>query len=156
MEVQNYSDYLIYDDGLVFSEKSNIIMKTSKNNFGYERIQLCKNGKIKAFKIHRLVAEHYIPNPENKSDIDHIDGNKLNNNVSNLRWTTRSENNNNYKPRYKNNKLNHKNISYCKRYKRYQFKKTIYKKNHVKYFPTLTDALCYKYIFNLKRKAKII
>jgi len=56
----------------------------------------------------------------------------------------------------KNNKLNHKNISYCKTNKRYQFKKTIYKKRHVKYFKTLNDALCYKYIFNLKRRAGLL
>ena len=45
--------------------------------------------------IHRLVAELFIPNPENKTEVDHIDGNKLNNDVSNLRWVSRKENMNN-------------------------------------------------------------
>lgn len=155
MEIQNFEDYLIYDDGLVFSQKRNIFMKTRIEG-GYERIQLCKNGKMKEFKIHRLVALHYLPKIEGKNDVDHIDGNKLNNNVNNLRWTTHSENCNNFKKTYKNNQLNHKNISYCKTNKRYQFKKTIYKKDHIKFFKTLNDALCYKYIFNLKRKAGLI
>jgi len=156
MEVQDYPNYLIYDDGLVFSEKSNIIMKTRIQCAGYEEIQLCKNNKYKGFKIHRLVALHYVPKIEGKDYVDHIDGNKLNNNVNNLRWVTHLENMNNFRPMNKNNKLNHKNISYCKRYKRYQFKKAVYEKRYVKYFPTLTDAICYKYLFNLKRKAGLI
>ena len=156
MEIQNFEDYLIYDDGVVFSEKRNIFLKTSKNKKGYEFVKLWKNSKGKNGYIHRLIAEHYLPKIEGKNYVDHIDGNKLNNNVSNLRWTTNIENCNNYKPMMKNNKLGHKNISYCNKDKRYQFKKIIYGKRYQKYFQTLTDALCYKYIILLKRKAGLI
>ncbi len=154
MEIQNYSDYLIYDDGLVFSEKRNIIMKTFNNNKGYEFVCLWKNGKRKCCKIHRLVAEHYVPNPENKSDVDHIDGNKSNNNVSNLRWVTHQENCNNYQKLRKDNKLGHKNI--IKRKNGCEFQKTIYGKTYTKCHKNLNDALCYKYIFILKKKAGLI
>ena len=58
-------------------------------------VVLCKNAKTKTIKVHRLVAEAFIPNPENKPYIDHIDTNMENNNVENLRWVTAKENSNN-------------------------------------------------------------
>lgn len=70
-------------------------LKTTKNNWGYYTIGLWKNGKVKQFRISRLVAETFIPNPDNKPYVDHIDTNKENNTVSNLRWVTSSENSNN-------------------------------------------------------------
>jgi hypothetical protein len=58
----------------------------------YIIIHLCKNGKVKAFTIHRLVAIHFVNNPENKSIINHKDCNKHNNSWDNLEWVTSSEN----------------------------------------------------------------
>lgn len=69
--------------------KKHLLFKTLRNYYG---VKLCKNN-IKCFKyIHRLVAEAFIPNPDNKPQVNHIDGNKLNNNVNNLEWVTISEN----------------------------------------------------------------
>ena len=62
---------------------------------GYHCVTLLKNAKHKLFKVHRLVAMAFIPNPENKEMIDHINGVKTNNNVENLRWATGKENINN-------------------------------------------------------------
>lgn len=59
---------------------------------GYYFNYLCLCGKPKAFRINRLVAEHFIPNPENKLQVNHLDGNKLNNLYTNLEWVTQSEN----------------------------------------------------------------
>lgn len=59
---------------------------------GYLFVNLWKNNKIKRVLVHRLVAETFIPNPENKPEVNHINGNKLNNYVDNLEWNTRSEN----------------------------------------------------------------
>lgn len=61
---------------------------------GYEHTQLTKNGVMRQVAIHRIVAETFIPNPENKKCVNHKDGNKLNNNVSNLEWASYRDNNN--------------------------------------------------------------
>lgn len=97
-----YGHYMISDTGKIKSFNNNKILKTRKNNKGYERINLCKNNKQKTFLIHRLVAYMFIPNPQNKPYIDHIDTNPLNNHVSNLRWCTQKENMNNIKTKTEN------------------------------------------------------
>ncbi len=93
-KIKNYENYEISENGII--RRNNKILKpylTGKGNKKYLTIALCKNGTIKKFKIHRLVAETFIPNPENKKTVNHIDGNKLNNCVNNLEWCTYSENN---------------------------------------------------------------
>lgn len=77
-----------YKNGKVREE----IIRVPSVTHGYEFLKLNKNGKSKNHKIHRLVAEAFIPNPENKPEVDHIDTNKRNNMVENLRWVTRQEN----------------------------------------------------------------
>lgn len=71
------------------------ILKGSCNNNGYVIISLNKNGNKKSFAIHNLVAKAFIPNEDNKPYVDHIDTNKTNNKVDNLRWVTEKENSNN-------------------------------------------------------------
>lgn len=93
MEIEGYEDYLIYDDGRLWSKKRKIFKKHVTNKKGYLRVQLCKNSKVKNFYIHRLVALHYIPNPDNKSDVDHINDNPSDNKLENLQWLTGEENN---------------------------------------------------------------
>lgn len=68
------------------------ILKTHITKFGYERVELNKNGVGKKFVVHRLVALVFVDNPENKPEVNHIDGNKLNNFVENLEWNTSKEN----------------------------------------------------------------
>ena len=70
------------------------ILKQSANENGYRRVQLSKNGKIKCFQVHRLVALAFVPNIENKTQVNHIDENKENNKADNLEWVTARENNN--------------------------------------------------------------
>lgn len=102
--------YIIYDDGTVRSLDRYIIKKSKSgnarpyfiqgkiikhtiNNRGYHTVNLHKNGFSKGYLVSRLVAQAFIPNPDNLPEVDHIDENKDNNCVSNLRWCTRQFNN---------------------------------------------------------------
>lgn len=69
------------------------ILKNNLAKNGYYMVALCKNGKIERVLVHRLVATTFIPNPNNYPVVNHIDENKLNNNVANLEWTTQRLNN---------------------------------------------------------------
>lgn len=66
----------------------------NSSSSGYYFVSLCKNGEWKYFRVHRLVALSFIPNPENKECVDHINGDRLDNRVENLRWCTQKENHN--------------------------------------------------------------
>lgn len=81
-----------YNDSLGHLRNSKKLKK-QVNNCGYEYVILSsKEEKHKTLTVHRIVAKTFIPNPEEKEDVNHIDGNKLNNNVNNLEWTTTQEN----------------------------------------------------------------
>ena len=71
------------------------ILKTRLDNNGYLCVTLSKNNKPKIFKMHRLIATHFIPNPDNKPCVDHINTIRTDNRIENLRWVTKKENSNN-------------------------------------------------------------
>lgn len=86
--------YQISNLGRIKSIKNNKIkiLKLNKDKKGYILISLSKNGKHKTYKVHRLVAIVFIPNPDNKPEVNHIDAVRSNNNVNNLEWVTSKEN----------------------------------------------------------------
>ena len=87
------ADYLVYSDGKVFSVRNNIYLKPCVNNRGYLTVRLYVNKKRIQIAIHRLVGIAFLgDSPNGKTDINHIDGNKQNNDISNLEWTNDSEN----------------------------------------------------------------
>ena len=67
-------------------------LMTPVNVKGYLRVELCKNGERKKCSVHRLVAETFLPNPENKPEVNHIDEDKTNNRVDNLEWKWHKDN----------------------------------------------------------------
>lgn len=84
--------YQISNFGKVKRKNKKHTLKPTKKD-GYDTVTLCVNGKRRYLSVHRLVAQAFIPNPENKPCIDHKDGNRDNNNADNLRWCTVKENN---------------------------------------------------------------
>lgn len=87
--------YRISNMGKVFSCVKNIIKKPDLSRAGYHSIYLCSKGKNKHCYIHRLVAQHFLPNPKSKEQVDHINTIRTDNRVENLRWVTVTENINN-------------------------------------------------------------
>ena len=155
--IEGYSNYWISSEGRVWSNKKDGYLKLidhpviyeyadgTKRKTIYKQIDLMKDeirhqGKL----VHRLVATAFLPNPENKTDIDHLDGNCSNNKVSNLRWKTHSENMRNCKIRT-DNKSGHKGISWCKRSS--TWRATIYDNRHKqqsRYFTNIEDAVLWR------------
>lgn len=94
----NFKNYYVTEEGLFISKNRNYsgkdykIIKPSIKKSGYASVIMCINGKVIHRRLHRLVAETFIPNPDNKPCVNHKDGNKLNNHVSNLEWCTYKEN----------------------------------------------------------------
>ena len=93
IKIANYEQYTIDEKGVVISLRSNQPLKPIKANNGYLHVTLSmEDGRSKQVSIHRLVAEHFIPNPYHYPQVNHIDGNKENNVVTNLEWCTPAEN----------------------------------------------------------------
>lgn len=84
--------YKISTYGRIINVNRNKLLKPKLGKCGYLRIGLYRHGKYTNILIHKYVALRFISNPENKPQVNHIDGNKQNPNINNLEWTTRSEN----------------------------------------------------------------
>lgn len=111
--IENYENYSVSTFGQVRNDKTGKILKEYKDTKGRLQINCWKNGICKHFQIHRLVALAFIENPSNKSDIDHINNDPLNNHIENLRWATREENSRNTQIR-SNNTSGVKGVSWDK------------------------------------------
>lgn len=85
-------DYEVSTHGQVHNKSNGITLKYGMSTTGYRQVSIYSNGKRKQQPIHRLTAQTFLLNPDNKPVVNHKDGNKLNNHISNLEWVTYSEN----------------------------------------------------------------
>ena len=96
IDIKNFESYFqINDKGEIFSKRTNKILKQTISKTGYPVITTKiggRNGKAYCLKVHRLLAQTFISNPNNLPQVNHIDGNKLNNNINNLEWVDNSAN----------------------------------------------------------------
>lgn len=107
-KIPGYEKYEINSFGTV--RRGERILSCAPNKYGYPIVRLWKNNAQKSELVSRLVALIFIQNPENKPTVDHIDRDPMNNNVINLRWATRTEQNLNR--HYEIGKSGHKSINY--------------------------------------------
>ena len=140
-QVLNYPKYEISNCGTIKNYTTKRILKTTVSPRGYSFIKLSNDVNSKNCCIHKLVAECFLENPDNKPQVDHIDGNKLNNNISNLRFVTRSENGMN-RLKAKNNNSGYTGICYDKSHKQFHAQLWIKgKRIHLGYYDLLEDAV---------------
>ena len=91
--IKNFENYLVSNDGRKKNNKSQRVLKLKINKYGYATVCLFKDGLRKYLQVHRLVATAFLENKTIiKNQVNHKDGNKLNNNIKNLEWVTASEN----------------------------------------------------------------
>jgi hypothetical protein len=125
--------YAVSEDGKVFSLDYRRTGRTQElspvtNNHGYHKVVLSKDGKVKTVYVHRLIAQAYLQDYDPDLDVDHIDRNRTNNHVSNLRMTTRSQNKQNN---------NAKGFTFHKDRKKWRAQLQI---NHKKYYGPYRDT----------------
>ena len=143
--IKDFPNYLIYSDGKCWSTNRNRFLIPCKHSAGYKVYNLYNNGKRKSYLIHRLIGEYFIPNPNNLPYIDHINRNRADYRIENLKWVSSQENANNTNVK-KSSTTGHKNIYevVLKGSKYYRFKKKYKGKEYTKVNKSLDYIIEYR------------
>ena len=138
--IKNYDNYVVSSFGRVKNTKTGKVLKASDNGHGYLIIDLYENAIRKSYQVHRLVANAFINNPDDKNCVDHKDNNPQNNHISNLRFATNKENQHNSKLS-NNNTSGYKGVCWQKRVKKWRAQIVIDGIHvHIGLFDNLEDA----------------
>jgi len=139
--INGFEHYSVSSLGNVRNDKTGRVLKPRKEGGGYYTVVLCLKGIQKTHKIHRLVGDHFIENPENKRCIDHINHERTDNRAENLRWATTSENNMNASIK-SNNTSGYPGVYFDKRRNKWVARISINgKETQLGYFLTIEEAI---------------
>ena len=139
--ITGFVNYQVSNIGRVRNTNTGRILKPSRNARGYDYVTLYQDKVLKQMRVHRLVALEFIENPDNKPSVDHINGDKTNNCLSNIRWVNQSDNGMNIRKRYKNSTSIYKGVYWYSRYKKWSAQIMLDRKNiHIGYFHDEKDA----------------
>ena len=137
-DIVGFENYEVSNKGRVRNKNTNCHLWNSENEEGYEFVRLSNKCKQTHKRIHRLVAEAFIPNPLNKRFVTHIDGDRSNNKVENLMWVTQPEY---MKDIERETKTGIKGCCFHKRTGKWQaFMRIDGKQKHIGYFNTIDEA----------------
>ena len=133
IEIKDYPRFLINPSGDIYNKSKCRLMAKTINAFGYYKVHLTSENGGQNVRLHRLIALHFIPNPRNYQVVNHIDGNRLNNDVSNLEWCSLT-----YNSQTENTSIKFSQIKYIKTYRVVDCENGKYTS---KYFKTEQEAI---------------
>jgi len=155
MEVKDFPNYLIFRNGAVLGKKRKKFLKPGFDGRGYYQVHLSNRGKKKTFKVHRLVALHYLNKPDIEGiSVDHINRIRTDNRLSNLRWATISQQNQN-KGINKNNTSRIQHVSFYKSSNIWIFRKIINNKQFQFNNKNKQLVLWVKFIYFMRNKMSL-
>jgi hypothetical protein len=138
--IEGFDDYIVFENGVVYNWRIDKIVRGSVDKEGYHSVHIFNSDGEKILRVHILVAKGFIPNPENKKFVDHIDGNRGNNSSNNLRWATSQENSMNKKKK-STSTSKYKGVSWNSGRGLWEARiKTEYKHEGIGYFETEEEA----------------